>query len=301
MPPSGELPAKVALKSPLPPSGRSKPAPAAAAGPVVDVLGAVGVAAGDPFVGLEEDVGAVGRGAAVGRVRSSGRPEARGRSRRPRPAGRFGAEVALVDVRFAASVSALASFSLVVKTARSPPSSVPRNCGVEAFARARRRSPDRGAETSVVVSAREVADVDVEGAVLVGAVELLARAEEDDAAVGATPPGSEAGVEFAVAATLAGAAGAPLRDQDRPVFGQVAHVDVFRVVVVAGDQRLLGREEDFAAVARHPVEDGRLGVVAAHRADRDLAGHVFAEPGVEGAHVDVVPDRCRRAPSARWC
>jgi hypothetical protein len=100
---------------------------------------------------------------------------------------------------------------------------------------------------------RDVAAVDVEGAVGVGAGQPFGGGEENPTAGGWNAAREEARVRFAVATVLSGAAGVALRDEDRAVFFYVADVDVFLVVGVAGDHLLFGREEDFRPVAGDPI------------------------------------------------
>jgi hypothetical protein len=82
---------------------------------------------------------------------------------------------------------------------------------------------------------------------------------------------------------------AALRDQRRRAVRELAHVDVFGAIRVAGDQGLVGREEDLEPVGAAAAIGSVEGIVAPNRPRGDLASHVNVKPGVKRALVDVDP------------
>src|SRR3954466_10407585 len=89
----------------------------------------------------------------------------------------------------------------------------------------------------------DIADVDVGGVVFVGAVELFGGGEEGLATVEGDAGGGEGGGVFIVAAGRDRAAGIGGRDEEGPIFGEVADEDVLRFVGFPWHQCLFGREE----------------------------------------------------------
>lgn len=121
----------------------------------------------------------------------------------------------------------------------------------------------------------EVAHVEVGRAVRVGARQRLFGFEEDFFPVGVDVGEGD------------GEGAAPPGHQRRGAVVEVAPVDVDAAVGIAGDEALFGREEDQVAEVACALELGRVGIVAAGRAERDRASDVGADVFVERALVDV--------------
>ena len=132
----------------------------------------------------------------------------------------------------------------------------------------------------------QVALVDVDRAVGVADAQLLVGDEERLRPIRVSS--GKAGILGGVAAA-GGTLRFTLRDEGRRAFFQIAHVDVEPAVFVSRDESLFGREEDLRAAGARLLEVGGVGVVAARRSERDLAGDAGFDPrvGVVETLVDV--------------